>query len=266
MGQQHPIQITNQLSAPPSIPITHQQSSLHILTILEELFVLIASFMDIESQFEFAHTCKIVYAYHEQQYKEQIFTLLSNFTRRFNPEYVKSLECCMSQIGWSRLKITLNVVTLKAISTDFPNNCGHPIKALALNESFELPKGVDYKSLDTLLIFFGLGKIMTSISFEKLSNLRLFGLNNVTINDDIVSMLSNLPLLKIISLFKCTMTQVHLSNIFKSCANLENFELSLNSSDVTSIEPPPQLKRFIIRNNENLSRVNLSLCTQLKSL
>jgi Leucine-rich repeat (LRR) protein len=253
--------MSQQPSASLSIPMANQQSSLLISTIPKELFALIASSVDTESQLKFARTSKIVYTYHKQQYKEQTFTLLSKFAIQFNPKYAKLLERCMSQICWSGLKITLNVVSI-----DFPNNWGHPIKALALNESFELPNGVDYKSLDTLLIFFGLRKIMTSISFEKLSNLRLFGLDNVTINDDIVSILSNLPLLKIVALSKCTMTQVHLSNIFTGYANLENFVLCYSSFNATSIEPPPQLKRFEVWGNQNLSRVNLSLCTQLQSL
>jgi hypothetical protein len=126
----------------------------------------------------------------------------SQFERYFKPECIKkSLERRMSQIGWSGLKITLNVV-----STKFLNNCDSSIKVLSLNESFELPDGLDCKSLDTLLIFFDLGKIMpSSISFfEKFSNLRSFRLNNATINNNIVSILSKLPSLKAIYLYKCT--------------------------------------------------------------
>jgi hypothetical protein len=79
---------------------------------------------------------------------------------------VKSFERCMSQTGWPSLKITLNIV-----STDFLNNSGHLIKALILNESFELPNVVDCESLDTLIILFNLGKFMPSIS--SLKNLQI---------------------------------------------------------------------------------------------
>jgi hypothetical protein len=83
---------------------------------------------------------QILYVYHKQQCKEKTFTLLydSRFATHFDSEYIELLEFCMSQTDLSGLKIILNVV-----STDFQNNCGHPIMALTLNESFELPNGVD---------------------------------------------------------------------------------------------------------------------------
>ena len=43
-----------------------------ILTILGELFTIMVSFMDTESQLALACTCKTVYNYHKQQCKEQI--------------------------------------------------------------------------------------------------------------------------------------------------------------------------------------------------
>ena len=47
-----------------------------ILTIPEELFIPITSFMDTESQLALAHTCTTLYEYHKNQCKEQTFTLL----------------------------------------------------------------------------------------------------------------------------------------------------------------------------------------------
>ena len=47
-----------------------------ILTIPEELFIIITSFMDTESQLALAHTCTTLYEYHKKQCKEQTFTLL----------------------------------------------------------------------------------------------------------------------------------------------------------------------------------------------
>ena len=234
----------------PSILTTEQQTSLLILTIPEELFTIMASFMDTESQLAFAHTCKTVYAYHKQQCKEETFTLVCDpqCDKSLNSQYIKALERCMSQTGWAGVK-----VTLKIVSVDPQNNYDHPIRALCLNESFQLPNGLDCASLNALIISFSLKEIMPNISFlEKFSNLKSLRLKHVIINDDTMSMLSKLPLLKFISLSNCKMTKVHLSKIFEGCTTLEEIQLLYcNYSDVTSIKLPPQLKRFEIKHYMN---------------
>ena len=146
----------------PSILTTEQQTSLLILTIPEELFTIMASFMDTESQLAFAHTCKTIYAYHKQQCKEETFTLVCDpqCDEYLISQYIKALERCMSQTGWAGVK-----VTLKIVSVNPQNNYDHPIRALCLNESFQLPNGLDCASLNALIISFSLRKNYTKYLF-----------------------------------------------------------------------------------------------------
>ena len=76
--------------------ISDQQTSPRppILTIPEYLFAIMASYMDAESQFALAHTCKTLYEYHKNQCKEQTFTLLCNTECKDNRiyKYVKAFE------------------------------------------------------------------------------------------------------------------------------------------------------------------------------
>ena len=86
-----------------------------ILTIPEELFIPITSFMDTESQFALAHTCTMLYKYHKQQCKEQTFTLLCDpqCEEYLISEYIKALERRMSQTGWISVKVTLEIASVK---------------------------------------------------------------------------------------------------------------------------------------------------------
>jgi hypothetical protein len=80
----------------PSIPITNQQSSLHILSLHEELLAMIASFLDSESQLTLAHTCKIVHTYHKGKFKKEIVAFLCN--PQINADY--KYECCKALEHW----------------------------------------------------------------------------------------------------------------------------------------------------------------------
>ena len=84
---------------PPTLTIEQPSLSPSILTIPEELFIPITSFMDTESQFVLAHTCTTLYEYHKNQCKEQTFTLICDPMRKdyHISEYIKVLEHRMSQ-------------------------------------------------------------------------------------------------------------------------------------------------------------------------
>ena len=78
-------------------------------------------------------------------------------------------------------------------------------------------------------------------------------------------MLSKLPLLNFISLLSCDVTEDHLSNIFKECTTLKEFQLSFSSDYDAFIKLPSRLKGFKIESDKPFE-VDASLCTQLKSL
>ena len=205
------------------MPTTEQQTSLLILTIPEELFTMIASFMNTESQLALAYTCKTIYDYYKQQHK--ILTLLcdSRLVTLIASECIKTLERCMGQTGWAGVK-----VILKLVSVDPQNNYKHPIGALCLDEPFQLPNGLDCASLNALIIESYWTKNMPNISFlETFTNLKSLILKHVSIDHDEMLTFSKFPLLKFISLNRCKMFKVHLSKIFKVCTALEEIHLIL---------------------------------------
>ena len=115
----------------PSILTIEQQSFLFILTIPEELFTTIASFMDTESQVAFAHTCETVYAYHKKQCKKKAFIVMGDhqqYKSLYISYYIKVLQRRMSQSGWGGVK-----VTLKIASVDPQNNYDNSIRTLWLD-------------------------------------------------------------------------------------------------------------------------------------
>ena len=138
-----------------------------------------ASFMDTESQWALAHTCKTIYGYHKQQCNEETFIAIGDphYDDAYISYCIKVFQCRMSQSGWVSVK-----VTLKIVSIDPQNNYEHPIRALCLNDSFQLPNRLDCASLNTLIISFSQKKTIPNISFlEKIPNLESLGLKHVII-------------------------------------------------------------------------------------
>jgi len=226
---------------------------------------MMASFMNTESQLAFAHTCKTIYAYHKQKFKEETFTLLCDlrFLIFIVSEYIKTLERCMGQTDWAGVK-----VTLKIASVDPQNSYEYPIRALFLSGSLQPPNGFDCACLNALIIDFHLEEIYKPhVSlFEKTTNLKSLVLINAIINDDIASMVSKLPLLKFISLNHCTMTKVHPSKIFEGYTILEEIQLLFCTySDMTHIKLPSQVKRLKMEDDDSF-KVDASNCTQLEFL
>ena len=92
----------------------------------------------------------------------------------------------------------------------------------------KLPNGLDYASLNALMIDFYSEEALSQLNvsfFEKFSNLKSLRLNNVTFNDNIISIVSKLPLLEFISLYNCKMANDHLSKIFEDCTTLQEIQL-----------------------------------------
>ena len=121
-------------------------------------------------------------------------------------------------------------------------------------EQLKVPKELNCACIDALIIVSSFNrKFMPTISFvENFSNLKSLRLEHVTLNDDIMSMVSKLSLLEFISLYSCKMANGHLSKIFENCTTLQEIQLLYcNFSDATSIKLPSQLKRFEIENTIN---------------
>ena len=289
---------SQQPSSIPSIPITKKQTSIsiHILMIPKELFNRIASFMDTESQLTLAYTCKMLYAHHKHQCREETFTLVRELPQYENiPKHIRTLERCMGQNGWESVKVILKIASVNA-----QNNYDHPIRALWLNvlspklpsksfrslnlpsnyfsESFKLHfepinlpdglDGLDCANLNALIVSLHRRKIVPSITFlEKAPNLNSIVIHHAIIDDDTLLMFSKLPSLKFISLNNCKMTKVHLSKIFEGCTTLEEIQLIYCAYyDATLMKFPPKLKKFEIEHCYEECKVDASLCTRLRYL
>jgi len=138
-----------------------------------------------------------------------------------------------------------------------------------LLKSFKLPDGLNFTGLNALIMTTCPyeTKIEPNIFFENFYNLKSFSLCGITINDDMVSMISKLHLLEFISLYHCIWTIDQLEKILKDCTNLQEILLlQCNCSNVVSIELPPQLKRFELQGSLSNITVDASLCTQLSYL
>ena len=142
------------------------------------------------------------------------------------------------------------------------------VKALHLLKSFKLPDGLNCASLNALIMTYPYEtKIELNIFLENFSNLKSFSLCGITINNDIVSMISKLHLLEFISLYHCKWTNDQLEKILKDCTNLQEILLlQCHYSMEISIKLPPQLKRFEIQYSTSRIEIDASLCTQLSCL
>jgi hypothetical protein len=114
----------------------------------EELFNLIASFMDIKSQLEFAHICKTIYAYYKQRCREENVAFLYSTLPNVNHKYKhrKVLERWLSETGWAAVKAILN-----EISTDSQSNNGYTIRVLCSDESLQFPDGLEHENINALI-------------------------------------------------------------------------------------------------------------------
>jgi hypothetical protein len=153
----------------------------------------------------------------------------------------------------------------KEISADSQSNDSCPMRALSLNDSPQLPNELKCENINALM--FTLRALPTlDISFlGKFCNLKMLWLSYVIINENIVSVLSALSLLKIISLNDCEITDDHLSKIFEVCTTLEEIELHRISVKMPMMFPP-QVKRLSIESFSQYMQIDLSRCTQLQSL
>jgi hypothetical protein len=242
----------------PYMPIIDQQTSLHILAFPKELFTNIALFMYIEFQLALAHTCKTIYGYHKEQYREEraafLCSSLINVNRKY--KYCKALERWLSETGWAAVK-----VIPKEIETNSQSNNSYPIRALCLDNSPQFPNGLKCESINALLL-----KSFLNISFlGNFPNLKIVSLSSVNISENIVLILSKLSLLKTISLKHCAITEGRLSKIFENCTTLKEIKL-LRSGYGRATMFPPQVRIFCVEYEGQYTQMNLSRCTRLQSL
>jgi hypothetical protein len=248
------------MSQKPSKPIISQQLSPRILAFSKELFARIALFMDTESQLEFAHTCKTIYNYHKEEYREEKAVFLCISLINVSCEV---LERWLSEPGWATVK-----VILEKIEASSQNNNSHPIRALSLTEHHLFPDELKHEGINAFILeccnCMEL-PILALSHLKKFSSLKTLMLSTIHIDEDIVSALSKISLLKIISLKYCKIPDNHLSNIFETCTTLEEIELVYCSCTGTT-KFPPQLKRLYIEGHGPSMQIDLSRCTQLRSL
>jgi hypothetical protein len=92
-----------------------------------------------------------------------------------------------SNAGWATVR-----VILKEILTDSLNNDNYPIRALCLNESLQFPNELKCESINVLILEF-FYRSSPSLSFLlKFSNLKVFKLITASIDEDMVSIISEL--------------------------------------------------------------------------
>jgi hypothetical protein len=221
--------------------------------------------MDTGPQLALAHTCKKIYNYHRKQYREEIVAFLCS-NRNSNCQCYKILERWLNETGWTPVK-----VILKEISMNFQSNNSYSIKAFHWDWLLQFPNELNYENINALIIesFFLalLPTLLNNASFmEKFSNLKMVRLPNIIIDENIVSVLSKLFFLKVISLNYCEITDDHLSKIFKVCTVLEEIELLTNGSYARPIMLPPQAKILYIEGLYSFVQIDLSRCTQFRSL
>jgi hypothetical protein len=238
-----------------SIPITNQQSFFHILTLPEELFNMIVSFIDSESQLALAHTCRIVYNYHRNKCRKVVAFLYSPLIRT----NYKVLERWLGETGWAAVKITL-----KEISTISQCKNKHPIRALRLDEKLQFSDELNCESINALLLEFSSpasSTLLTTSFWEKFSNLNIVRFSRIVIDENIVTVFSKLSFLKVISLSYCEIADNCDSKIFEACTAIEEIELLFNLYAISLALPESHIEKFF-----KYDHIDISCCTQLRSL
>jgi hypothetical protein len=244
-------------------PITYP-----IFKIPQELFITIASFMDVRSQFALAITCRKLYDYHKIQCTKQTFTFLAipcyHSSNSTPDSTTKALEHFMSQTGWVTTEITL-----KRVPPSDKNEYPYPVRALDLFGVLNLPNGLNCANITALSVYLNPKETSLQLSIfflKKFSNLKSLRLSWLTLNNDIMSMLPQFSLLKLISLNKCQITKDHLSKLFESCGTLEIHLSFCKFSPVELIKLPSQMKGFKILYDQKGVKIDASDCTQLSYL
>ena len=226
--------------------------------------------MDAKSHLALARTCKTLYNYYNGSDKEQPFTFLCD-TECCESEFSYYTKIVKSYIdhttGWGGVKFIL-----KTVSTNLQNSLEHPIKALLLDKSFKLPNGLDYTSLNVLILEFSdkTGGSKPKLSLGNFSNLKSLTLVSAILNDNVMSMLAEIPLLKVLYLYCCTIGNDNSQKMkmFKHWTTLEEIQLHhCIVDDSQPIKLPPQLERFIVEEPDGeFEQIDASLCTQLSCL
>jgi hypothetical protein len=234
-----------------------------------ELLMIIASFLDTESQMALACTGKKLYGYYKKQCKEQTFTFLYNTkTKDANiHKCLKAFEHHMGRVGWEAIKVNLKLALVNP-----QNNYKHPIKALYYKITSKYPMGMDETSLSAFILDLDRHKESHQPNvdlFAKFSNLKLLSLHNAILTNDMILAISKLRLLEFISLYNCRIFSGHLTNAFKNLTNLQEVQI-LFCIDfdfvASSIELPPLLKSFEMQQPYYRRKVDASFCIQLECL
>jgi len=249
-------------------PIEQQKEKIaYILTIPDELYITITSYLDKKYHLPFANACTGLRNRYIDCNKKETFSLIygPRSITPLSPEYIKALEHRLNQTtGWKHTMPTIILVWRPQY------NPKYLAKPLQLKEPFELLTEVNGATIDTLILEFLDWKTKSKLDvafLKKFINLKSLRLDNACIDDDIVSTLSKLSLGSIF-LNHCTIEDRHSSKILETCTTLEDIQIvDCKYSYIADINLPPQLKIFkIIECLDYQAKINLSLCTQLEDL
>jgi len=200
--------------------------------------------------------------------KQMIVTLESNELDfgRHHDVYRKSLECRMKDIIGTPKSVTLKIIDQKNSQSDDK----YSLTGWVMNNEFESPDKKTCEKLHTLVLKFTIhANFEPDDSFsKKFSNLNSLLFNRVSINNEILSMLSKFPLLKFLSLYNCHVwSSDSLSKIFDYCTTLKELYITKDDSSDVSIDLiiPRQLKIIDVTNKGSIE-LTLNRSLNLQSL
>jgi len=217
-----------------------------VSTMPQELILIAMSFTDIESNLAFSETCKALHkCYKDYSEKKTALVLYDPQDKRsLYSDYIEELYPYMSRNGCLRIKFT-------PIS-DYQNG-NYPVKVLCSTQALNLPKGLDFKSIDALIMIFSNFELRRFIIddsfFEKFPNLRALILRNAYFYKKLVF---KLPLLELISLYG-----FEENNVLKQATPAHSHKLQVDVSDST------QLKYLTLGDPDYFTNIKLPLLERL---
>jgi len=191
-----------------------------IFTIPQELIATFTSFKARSSERALAMTCTYLFSLYEQYYEKKIALVIYNPLDEysfFSKHFKKLYHYYMSQNSRIRFKFFPIPIShyqsnncLTPILDDQSENC--PVKILCLRQTSNLPTGLNYASINVLMAVCHLKErkkfIVDDSFFSKFQNLKSVMLENSHCQGKL--MLSNLPLLELISVHGYFVDNYHL--------------------------------------------------------
>jgi len=224
-----------------------------ILTLPKELIVSIMSYLLEKHQFAFAKTCSEVSNGYKNERMPNMATLISNVWY-FEVHHVAFCETFIRRMKKiiKKPKVFLEIKKLEKSQSD----AKYSSTAWVMNDDLELPPDDETcASLETLQIkFTNYRNFRPDDSFwKKFPNLKTILLNRVSMNNEIMLMLSNFPLLESLFVYDCHFRSPDfLSTIFDYCAALKEFHMIVVSLMSIYLTIPRQLEVFDLKSKSSV--------------